>query len=85
MAMDMDGVPVVGLPEETNGMSLLDYFAAHALSGILAQVDSEVGESNQAFPTAAWNLDKSNQVTAAAQAAYRVAEAMIAERERRMQ
>lgn len=60
------GLPIVS----QSGMTLRDYFAAHALQGMLAN-PSENAES-------AWNSD-----AVAAQWAYKLADAMLKERSTR--
>lgn len=64
-----------------SGVTLLDYFAAKAMQGFLAQLVSERFSSGELRLTAQYPLSTPEAMNAFARRAYRLAEAMIAARE----
>jgi hypothetical protein len=69
---DASGHSAQGYPYPENGMTLRDWFAGRAISGLLAEPQPEDGE-----PELGLGRDYAAN---AARAAYRIADAMLSER-----
>jgi hypothetical protein len=67
----------------SSDLTLRDYFAAHAVSGILAQMTISQTESGYPDGDPAWNIASGRDCSLFAEGAYRVAQTRCWPREKR--